>query len=427
MHPDTFKLTLLLIIIGIIGSIILGQASGTEIASSRDSLVYVEGANQIIKDGSFAVEKDGQHEVITRYPPFYSFLLALVSQFGLSVFSAAKVLNFVLFAANIFLAGYLFYRITGGNLSWSVAFANIILLAWPVIDIHLRAWPEPLLIFLTNLGFLYLAEFFNKPRINTFLMAALFLALAPMTRYSGIIPLIVGCLSIIFYFNFELNKRAITAVLFAFISSLPLLLWLFRNYWLAGNTTGRAISFSLITFDELGDITETISSWFFYFGINDNYRIYAFFILLLLLFLLLSFNLNQRKIHLLYQRSKQNLHINKIFGLFIFCYLFYVGVYISFFGDGIPVNNKLLVPIFIPFLAVVFRAFYQWQKFSENNTAYKTTVSILIVIFMITSAGYFFSKSTPEATPDPETENSEIFTNPAIPANNLFPEFLSVP
>jgi hypothetical protein len=268
-----------------------------------------------------------------------------------------------------------------------------------------------------NLGFLTLAEFFNKPRINTFLLAILWLALAPMTRYSGIIALIVGCLSIFLYFNFDMNRRIITTVLFGFLSSLPLLLWLFRNYWLSGTAIGREISFSLITFEELGEITEIFSTWIFYLGINDNYRIYAFFIFIMLLFMLLSFNLKQRKIHLLYQRSRQNLFINKIFSLFIICYLFYIAIYVSFFGNGIPVDNKVLVPVFIPFLAIVFRAFYQWQKFSENNTVYKTAISILVLIFLITNVAYLFTRNTFESPQLPEIINAEPITDPILPGN----------
>ena len=418
MHPNTLKLSLLLIIIGIIGAFVLGQALDINMPVSQDTEILLQGADQIKNDGSFALKINGELKPITRYPPLYSFLLALISQFGLQILGAAAILNYLLFAANIFLAGYIFYRITGGNLSWSVAFAITILIAWPVIDIHVWAWPEPLLVFLMNFGFLYLAEFLNKPRINTFFMSALCMALAAMTRYTGIVPVVVGCLSIIFYFNFEMNRRVVTTTLFGFVSFLPLLLWLFRNYWTAGNITGRSLSFSLITFDDLGAITDTLSSWIFYFGVNESYRIYAFFIFLLLFFMLLSFNLNQRKIHLLYQRSRQNLYINKIFSLFIFSYLFYIGIYISFFGDGIPVNNKLLVPIFIPFLALVFRAFYQWQKFSENNAVYKATISILIVIFLITSGGYFYSRTTLEPIKNPEAEaEGSIPVTPAIPEN----------
>lgn len=427
MHPNTFRLSLLLGIIGIIGIIVLWQATGTQVAVSQDSEVYLEGANQINKDGSFAIEVNDQLEAITRYPPLYSFLLALFSQFGLQIITAAAILNFILFAANIFLAGYIFYRITGGNITWSLIFALTVLVAWPIIDIHVWAWPEPLIIFLMNLGFLTLAEFFNKPRINTFLLAALWLALAPMARYSGIIALIVGSLSIIFYFNFDLNRRMISAVLFGFIASLPLLLWIFRNYWITGNATGRTVSFSLITFDELGAISDTFSSWIFYFGITDSYRIYAFFIFIMLLFMLLSFNLKQRKIHLLYQRSRQNLYINKIFSLFILCYIFYIGFYISFFGNEIPIDNKLLVPIFIPFLAIVFRALYQWQKFSENNTVYKTAIFIILFIFIITNGAYWFKNQELESTQDTDIISPPTFIDPALPENTLFFIFHRIP
>jgi hypothetical protein len=71
MHPNTFRLSLLLGIIGIIGMIVLWQATGTQVAVSQDSEVYLEGANQINKDGSFAIEVNDQLEVILPYIPFY--------------------------------------------------------------------------------------------------------------------------------------------------------------------------------------------------------------------------------------------------------------------------------------------------------------------------------------------------------------------
>lgn len=385
MHPKTFRLSLLLFFSGIIGAICIWLATRSGIGISHDSAYFLDGAIHIDNQGSFSSEVDGDNEPLIKYPPIYSFFLALFSQFGINIISAARILNSLFFALNIYLSGYIFYRITGGNISWSIIFSLTILISWPMMEVHAWAWMEPIYLFLINLGILMLAEFFQKGKINYLIIALICIGLAPITKYSGLTLIPVACLAIFFFTPVSVNRKATLSVLFGVLATLPVTFWMYRNYHVAGTVSNREVSFSVISVNNLGSIIETVSSWLLYKEVGSTLRITLFLLFLLFIVMLFLFNLRQQKIHLLYFRSKQNLFLTRIFSIFMSLYFLYISIYISLFNPETSIDSRSLSPLYIPFLIGLFHTLFLWQKFSYSNKFYRTFISIIGITFLLNS------------------------------------------
>jgi hypothetical protein len=69
-----------------------------------DSVHYIMGAENLLLGNGFSRwSGGGEIRPITGFPPFYSTVLACMGFIGLDLFQVARILNALLFGANIFL------------------------------------------------------------------------------------------------------------------------------------------------------------------------------------------------------------------------------------------------------------------------------------------------------------------------------------
>ncbi len=157
------------------------------------------------------------------WPPLYPLVMAGISLIsGWTTFQAAWYLNVALYAVNIWLSGWLLYRVFPDKLVYAVAGSLMILLSRSTLRIYANVASEPL--FATfMLLFFYAAARYLQDTARMMLWAMFILAgLATLQRYLGITLFGVG---VVVVFVKERGRGVLHAVLPAVISALPIAAW----------------------------------------------------------------------------------------------------------------------------------------------------------------------------------------------------------
>ncbi len=193
------------------------------------------------------------------WPPMYSVLLAAAGGFVSDPQDVAGPLNALAFGLTIFVAGQ-WMRIHVRSSLLVVMGCAAILFSVPLAYWASWALSETIFVLLATTA-LYFTDRFLKsrpPALSPLIVAAVFTALACITRYSGVVIICVVLPLIFLWSESDSHKKLKRAAFFLFISASPLLLWLIRNYvvtkTLAGgpnrateypviNLVGRGLSF----------------------------------------------------------------------------------------------------------------------------------------------------------------------------------------
>jgi len=259
-----FVLTLALL--GLAGGWLLAYSAPQGLGLNDDSIAYIAGARSILDGQGYREAWLVSNGPVTHFPPGYPAALALLGFLtGLDPLRGARALNSALFGLNVFLAGWLGWRMTGSRAAGMFT-AAATLLSSSLLYIHARAMSEPLYIFLTLLSFLVLDEYFKRIQSGvartSFLLVTLgcLLGWAYLARYAAL-SLFATMIAALFVLHGDWRKRWQDAALLA-LSALPWMLgWSIRNRVLGDSFTNRALSWHPISLEnwELG--VETLAEF----------------------------------------------------------------------------------------------------------------------------------------------------------------------
>ena len=132
------------------------------------------------------------------------------------------------------------------------------------------AMSEPLFIFLVFLGFSFLALYLQGSRPWMLYLSTLSIGLSCLTRYVGIAFLLTGPVAIFCLGDRDWKNRLADASSFLIVASFPLVIWICRNLWLAGNPVNRTFGFHLPAIKDLLPAIDTMCLWLFPAGIVDG-------------------------------------------------------------------------------------------------------------------------------------------------------------
>lgn len=255
-----FVLTLSLL--GLAGGWLLAYSTPQGLGLNDDSIAYIAGARSILDGQGYREAWLVSNGPVTHFPPGFPAALALlVFLTGLDPLRGARVLNSALFGLNVFLAGWLGWRMTGSRAAGMFT-AAATLLSSSLLYIHARAMSEPLYIFLTLLAFLVLDEYFKwiqsgAARASLLLVTlGCLLAWAYLARYAAL-SLLATMLTGLLILHGNWRKRWQDAALVV-LSAFPWMLgWSVRNRVLGGSFTNRALGWHPVSFEnwELGVAT----------------------------------------------------------------------------------------------------------------------------------------------------------------------------
>ena len=218
----------------LIGTGIFAVATRLGIGIYTDSIVYIGAARSILAGDGFQFLTDiGQFSPITQYPPGYPWLVAALSWTGLDPIDSARWISVFFSAGNSLLVAYIVLRSTASFGAMLLA-VFLSFAAFPMVYINSQALSEPPFIFLTLLGYCFLARYLRESHAASVYWFALAIGLSCLVRYVGVAFGMTGAAVILFHDRDDWRKRFVDATTFSVLSAFPSL------FGLSGTTCRRA-------------------------------------------------------------------------------------------------------------------------------------------------------------------------------------------
>ncbi len=308
---------------------------------SPDSVAYISVARNVAEGHGF-ITYDGYYFVLQ--PPLYPLLLASIKNIlFVDPLVSAGYCNAVLFGLIVFLSG-LFLLKHLKSLTMVILGTLSILISYALVQTSLMALSEPLFILLVLLFLHYFERYQSKRDITSLIIFSVSAALACLTRYTGIIIILTGVISIFLWVINPKKEKLLHLLIFVVIAVLPISIWIVRNYFLSGTLVGQRAVSSFTLFENLKYFFNTILPWYLPANIIGSYL----FIILLIILIWILFRLYRIK-----ALSKVGINIIGPSLLFV---LFYSGILIisSTTTAYDHISDRLLSPIYVPTVFIIF-------------------------------------------------------------------------
>jgi hypothetical protein len=186
---------------------------------------------------------------------------------GMDPVVAARWLNTSLLAVNVLLIAYLIYRSTNGSLGAAAWGGLIVLSSVTMLSLHSSALSEPTFFGFALSALSLLAAYLTRPRRWLLVASAATVALACLTRNSGVALVPTGVIAVLLLSRTSLRAQLLDAFVFAAVSCAPMVLWAVRNMRVAGEPTGRDITFHPIGTTHFAEAASTVVEWFYPGGV----------------------------------------------------------------------------------------------------------------------------------------------------------------
>ena len=356
---------LLLGVFCLLGILAVIYATAWGIGLSPDSVSYIAGARGIVAGAGFSSPSwDGSPVYITHHAPLYSAVLTFGGFVGLDPLQLAPWVNALLFALNIGLVGYLVGAPLGTKKLSAPFFvlicAWLILVSRTILEIHSMAWTEPLFIALSLASIIFLGGFIEHQQVREMIFAGVCTALACLTRYVGIVLIFSGLIAILLFSKSNLKQKISTIGIYSLVSALPLMIWLVRNWALAGSATNRAIAFHPPGMDQIRLGLSTLAGWLLVPDLAPGIIKLTMIVLVAGIVAYLSIKRSRF--------NKEGLPITfKILTLFLLFYLGFLIFSISFLDANTPLDGRLLSPVLVVGLCLIFSSLgWAYRIFSHR-------------------------------------------------------------
>lgn len=226
-----------------------------------DSHQYIGAARGLVHRGVLAYPGSGGSLVpLTHYPPAFSVVLAAFERLGLNSYGAIRYFHAFLFALTIILIGITVFRISRSP--WWGLFASLMtLFSAALLERHAWALSEPLFLFTTLGGFLFVDLFYQTNRRLFLIFALMCLTTAWMTRYVGVVA-IVTLVCIFATLRTQGWKQTLLNILLTVvISSLPMIFWAARNFYIESQFLDRDLKYTPLGPKNWLSMIQTLAGW----------------------------------------------------------------------------------------------------------------------------------------------------------------------
>lgn len=226
----------LMLLISLLGVAFILYYSRNGIGVRGDSVRYVMGANNILAgDGFVRTSGGGELYPETGFAPVLAYVLAGLGALGVDPYVGGRIMNALLFGANLYLAGFLILRSTRSF--WAPLVGGIILLAADnLVEWHAWLMTEAPYISLSLIAMIFLVSFFDTGRRSRLVLGAIVAGIASLTRYVGLALAFAGGLSVLSLSPERWRRRMVDAVWFGILAVAPFALWMLRNQAVAGGS-----------------------------------------------------------------------------------------------------------------------------------------------------------------------------------------------
>jgi len=236
--PISILILIAIVLISIIGGVLTIYSTASGPWGYTDPVAYISTARSLANgQGIGYYEAGAKFKLFTIQPPFYPIVLSILDPFKINLVAGARWLNIFAFVASIFIAGWIFFRFSRVPALGIIASAMMCAFPYMVVMFS-SAYSEPLFILLLLSGGLCLLAYLQKEKLSILLIGALVVGMIPVTRYAGIAIIISAGLSILLFSSGKTWTRVKRAVLFVFVASLPILVWLVWVYFSTAHSIG---------------------------------------------------------------------------------------------------------------------------------------------------------------------------------------------
>ena len=427
-RPNRRNLPLALIIaMAVLGTAhILVRTSTYGAAITRDSVTYLSAAESLAAGTGLTIF-DG--EPFLDFAPFFPMLLAFIDTAGIETRESVRWVNAVIFGLTILASGFWLLR-TLTSQALALAATALVLVSPSLNSLASQAMSEPLFVLLVILALMQLGAFRGEETgRKPLLLAAVFTALAALTRYPGIALIFTGVAVLLLRPAAPFPARLRYAAVFGGIAFVPVAAALLRR-WLIGATLeplDGAIGQSSPAL--LRQVAMVVREW----GVPDAMPAWSANLWIAAIALLLA-GMGAMLLRLLFRhRTAFPSPRNMPFTLFILIYLIFMVVAVPRWSSQ-PIDDRYLLPLYIP--SVVVGAFLMNNFFSSDllqRTFLPKSVPVIIVVIIVFASIGFSSHKNIITTVDAREfgyfersyntaywENSEtIGYLKMIPSNNL--------
>ena len=346
-----WRFTLLLLFIAVGGAaLVLAREITYGVGLQWDSVEYLSVARNLLAGNGFTRFFGGVYE---SFPPLYPVMLAVGS---LGVFDPREVagpLNAVLFGLTIFVAGqYLRRRLEFRALAlWgSLALA----LSLPLGEMASRAMSETAFILFATLALVWISRSLESGRRAALIWAAVFSALACLTRFVGVTVVATTGMLLLFQRGVSAAEKAKRITGYTLISLGPVLLWMLRTTLLTGHPTGPGRGRAYATLHGIwGDLLRITGGWL---DPERGWTPSAMMAGLALLALATAVVIADRR-GLRKEERAMHRHSLRSYGGFALVYLTTLGVAVMAGGTFTAgIESRLPIPMYLPLVFVVVLA-----------------------------------------------------------------------
>ncbi len=382
---------LILVLFALSGTLLILYATPQGMGLSDDSIAYIAGARSILSGQGYREAWLASNQPVTHFPPGFSSVLAFVGISGLDPLRGTRLVNSLLFGANIFLLGLIGWRMTKSHIT-GIALALLFLINGSLFRVHTTAMSEPLYIFFTLAAFLAFSQYLlseEKNSIKFLLLVSVCTAFAYLTRYAGLALLATFLVSLLILHDTWRNRLTSAGIFLA--GFLPFALaWSLRNRLLTDNATNRQLVFHPITAE---NIQLGISNFAAFLLPVEEWRktlikIPNLFtgILVLILFSLLAWLMTKGLKKFFNPANKTPEILSFINALYIFGYLASILSSMTFFDASTKFQLRILAPVYVSLLVMLtYLGWHLWQK--------QKTISLLFFLMLVSLSIYNFTST----------------------------------
>jgi len=339
-------------VFGVAGALGMIAATPWGIGLSPDSAVYIGGARSLLQGSGFSSPTDdGGFAPIVHFPPLYSLGLVALAVFSADLLQTARWFAALLFACNIILTGTLGFAVSR-SAPFSLLLGLFALAALPMVQVHTMAWSEPLFIASQLGGILVLLLYFRNGSRRGLILAAAIFGGGVLVRYAGLAMLLAGVTGLLLLSEKPWGGRIIDTIIFAVIGFLPMTAWLVRNEWATASLVNRSVSIHPISGEQIAAVLHVLTGWLsFSWLMSFDATSVSLIVLILGGATCLSLQALQKNSTQLTEEMDvfRAIHFLIIVAL---SYLFTLLGSISFLDAWVPVDTRLLSPVYVPLLVV---------------------------------------------------------------------------
>jgi 4-amino-4-deoxy-L-arabinose transferase-like glycosyltransferase len=312
----------------------LGYAIEPGIGLASDSYYYVSGADTLYDGEGFGrIAGNGEFKPTTHFPPVYSIVLLVTRLVSRETISAAPALHQVLLLGFLALVGILAYRLTS---SYELSVVCILLVGIAPAMLSVFSWllSEGMFL-LVILGVFVVMTQYQRQRNPWWLaLAGLLTGAAYLTRYAGITLAAAIGLAILLSDD---TKRWSKLGQYLRSSALLPVLWLIRNWRIAGVTTNRSLGWHPISLEKVRSGLSVMAGWILPGQIPDILRLGVLFLLAVVI--ILGF-------FVMWKRGRKRGTVEISMLAFLLIYPAFLVISISIFDAATPLDERILSPMF---------------------------------------------------------------------------------